>query len=285
MRARSIAIVLLALVFAAGAMVLARAWVASQRAVPAAAVKSAPARAVLVVTDALPMGHILKAENLAWQNWPNGTINSGYILQGTKSPADFAGSVLRSAIAKGEPLTQDRVVAPGNRGFLAAVLRPGMRAVSLSVDATSGISGFIFPGDQVDILMTHVLPSEGTPQRKATETIVRDVRVIAIDQKVAGKQEEPAVARNVTVEVTPKQSEILAVATAMGKLSMSLRSVAAGPNETRDENPMPISGRSQQTYTMDSEASRLIGGRGPAAPRVIVLHGASSEDVTFRAPR
>src|SRR5208283_4074728 len=101
----------------------------------------------------------------------------------------------------GEPVTADKIVAPGDRGFFAAVLRTGMRAVSIAVDSTSGIAGFVFPGDQVDILLTHTLPAEDSSPHRATETILRDVRVIAIDQKVSSKQTEPVVVHNVTVEV------------------------------------------------------------------------------------
>ena len=285
MRMRGVIFVVLALVFAGGTLLLARAWMAAQtNTANSTRTAPAPARAVLVAKEALSMGVLLKPENLVWQNWPEGDINSGYILQGTRTPADFAGTVVRLPIGKGEPITADRVVAPGDRGFLAAVLRPGMRAVSIAVDATSGIAGFVFPGDQVDILLTHALPTDGAVTHRATETILRDVRIIAIDQKVATKADEPpVVVRNVTVEIAPKQSEIIAVATAMGKLSLSLRSIERGPGDTAENaaNPMPVADRRHQTFTLDSDASRLLGVSASAAPHITVIHGSQSQDVAI----
>src|SRR5947208_1470660 len=93
-------------------------------------------------------------------------------------------------LAGGEPITDARVVAPGSRGFLAAVLRPGMRAISVPVTITSGIAGFIFPGDHVDLLLTYALPaapseaSKSNYDHKAAETVLRNIRVIGIDQRM-----------------------------------------------------------------------------------------------------
>jgi pilus assembly protein CpaB len=168
--------------------------------------------------------------------------------------------VARQPFGPGEPITENKIVAPGSRGFLAAVLRPGMRAVSVPVTATSGISGFVFPGDQVDILITHPLAASGGKgegvQHQASETVLHDVRVLAVDQKLDSKGGDAVVAHTATLEVTPKQSEVIAVASEMGKLSLSLRSLTTPPGEeaTADSADNPGSG----TFTLDSEVSQLL---------------------------
>jgi pilus assembly protein CpaB len=140
------------------------------------------------------------------------------------------------------------------------VLRPGMRAVSVPVTATSGISGFVFPGDQVDILITHQLPviggNAGELEHKAAETVLHDVRVIGVDQKLDSKNGEALVAHTATLEVTPKQSEIIAVATEMGKLSLSLCSLVSSPAENSTTDA--AASDNQGTFTLDSEVSQLL---------------------------
>src|SRR5205823_8833981 len=109
------------------------------------------------------------------------------LLGGPKTPESFAGWVSRNPISGGEPVTESKIVQPGSRGFLSAVLRPGMRAISVPVTVTTGISGFIFPGDQVDLLMTYTVPTPPSPDKdkkanydhKAAETVLRNIRVIA----------------------------------------------------------------------------------------------------------
>ena len=135
-----------------------------------------------------------------------------------------------------------------------------MRAVTVPVTATSGIAGFVFPGDRVDILITYPIPvPSGTPnaiQHKAAETVLRDVRVIAMDQKLDSKDGEAVVAHTATLEVTPKQSEIIAVANEMGKLSLSLRSLVPSPADKGTTDSSKVAKR--HSYTLDSEVSQLF---------------------------
>ena len=260
MRPRSLILFTVALALAGGTTMVARGWLAQQAAKALAnAPKEAPARSVLVVRRGLARGQILKQQDLTWQVWPSGRLDPNYILSGSRSPAAFAGWVARVPLAAGEPVTQAQIVAPGNRGFLAAVLRPGMRAVSVSVTVISGIAGFVFPGDRVDLLITYPVRLKGSGgdpvQHAAAETVLRDVRVIAIDQKLVSKDGEASVAHTATLEVTPKQSEIIAVANQMGKLSLSLRSlVNPGDEQVADST----NGGHPVTYTLDSEISPLI---------------------------
>jgi pilus assembly protein CpaB len=283
MNARSISMLTLALVLAAGAAITARNWLdAERRSLAPLPPLERPVHSVLVAKAPLPLGYILKAEDLAWQPWPTETNGMPYILSGAGRPEDFAGRVVRSPFAAGEPLTAGRLVAPGERGFLAAVLQPGMHAASVAVTATSGISGFVFPGDRVDVLLTHILPDpsqetsstgSANSQRRATETVLRNIRVLAVDQRADSKDKEVVVARTATLEVTDKESELLALVAEMGKLSLSLCSLvpddaSAGPSQSQ-----------RSSFTLDSQASHLLSpGRTGVTGRVAVLHGGKADE-------
>jgi pilus assembly protein CpaB len=226
---------------------------------------------VLIARTPIQRGQILRPDDLAWEPWPEGGIAKNYILIGTRTPEAYSGWVARLPISAGEPLTEAKIIAPGNRGFLAAVLRPGMRAVSVPVTVTSGISGFVFPGDSVDLIVTYSVqdrPQAGQAnagpllEHKVSETVLRDVRVIAIDQKLDSKPGEAVVAKTATFEVTPKDSEVIALASEMGKLSLSLRSLVPGPAELSHEiNDSPTGAPGSpptETYTLDSDVSPLL---------------------------
>ena len=115
---------------------------------------------MLIARAALKRGQILRPEELIWQVWPDGALDKNYIvLGGPRAPESFAGWVVKNPVAAGEPITEEKIIAPGDRGFLAAVLTPGMRAISVPVTVTSGISGFIFPGDRVDLVLSYPVPS------------------------------------------------------------------------------------------------------------------------------
>ncbi len=261
MRARSFLLLVVALALAGGSALVARSWLAQQAAKTAARLEQpkTPAKAVLVARGAITRGQILKPSQLTWQNWPSGALDPSYILRDTRPASSFAGWVARQPIAPGQPVTLTQIVAPGSRGFLAAALHPGMRAVSVRVTATSGISGFVFPGDRVDILITYPVPAgkNGGYQHKASETVLSDVRVIAIDQQLTGKAGHAYLAHTATLEVTPKQCQIIALASQMGKLSLSLRSLARAnkkPKELTDSQSDPL----RVTYTLDSQISPLL---------------------------
>jgi pilus assembly protein CpaB len=263
MRARTLILFAVALILAGGTALLVRSFLAEKNVEAEAKALAKPAamqKSVLVARGAIARGQILKPQDLSWQAWPEGEINKNYIQSGTRTPDSFAGWVARDPIAAGDPISDAKIVSPGSRGFLAAVLRPGMRAISVPVTATSGISGFVFPGDQVDILITHQLPAvggnSGELEHKASETVLHDVRVIGVDQKLDSKNGEALVAHTATLEVTPKQSEIIAVAAEMGKLSLSLRSLAPSPTENSTADA--AAGDNQGTFTLDSEVSQLL---------------------------
>ncbi len=292
MRLRPLILLFFAILLAGGTAMLARAWLAAQRTTVTAEASPiavpAPTKSVLIARVALQRGQILKADDLVWQPWPDGGLDKAYVVMGSRTPESFAGSVARYPLAPGEPITEPKLVAPGNRGFLAAVLRPGMRAVSVPVTVTTGISGFIFPGDSIDILITHALPNKTGGamgyEHKVAETVLHDVRVIAIDQRLDARAGEAVVAHTATLEVTPKQSEIVALASEIGKLSLSLRSLVRNPLETppSDESAPTDSqgGAVAATFTLDSEVSPILGKPllnkdNPDSNGVTILRGSS----------
>ena len=272
MRARTLILFLVALLLAGGTAILVRSWLAQQRTTEVTAAPmpppDLPQKSVLVARGQITRGQILKPENLAWRPWPESGIDPANIQAGTKPLESFAGWVARERIGAGDPITETKIVQPGSRGFLAAALQPGMQAISVVVTPASDVSGFILPGDHVDVVITHTLPGTGDNpgmQHRAAETVLRDVRVLGVDQKLDSKG-EAVVAHTATLEVTPKQSEIIAVASEIGKLSLGLRSLGTPQSEDRDSSGDASSG----TYTLDSDVSRLISQKDNA---VTVLRG------------
>src|SRR3954469_15875929 len=204
---------------------------AQQAAAAPAAVPVGPK--VLVAKKALPVGTIIDATSLGYQPWPKELMQSAYYTEG-QPDADtqkLLGTVVRYQVSAGQPLTRGSLVGPKDRGFLAAALGPGMRAITVPVNASTGVAGFVFPGDHVDVVLTQEVKGGGDgPSLKVSETIVRNVRVLATDQRFTDKNDdgktEVKTFSNVTFEVTPRIAEKVAVAQSMGTLSLSLRSIA-----------------------------------------------------------
>ncbi|MET0370266.1 MAG: Flp pilus assembly protein CpaB [Sphingobium sp.] len=222
-----------ALIIAITTALLARSMLSSSSApqVNAASMPDADLPHVLVATKALPVGTILDAESFRFQPWPKDLIETAYYLKGQADPVKLAGSVVRNAITAGQPLTQGGLIKPGERGFLAAALGPGMRAITVPVSAQSSVAGFVFPGDRIDLMLTQSVEGGGDGAAlKVSETILRNLRVLATDQRMdaMGPDGKPLVQTysNVTIEVTPKIAEKIAVAQTIGSLSLSLRSIA-----------------------------------------------------------
>ncbi|HEX2762375.1 MAG TPA: Flp pilus assembly protein CpaB [Allosphingosinicella sp.] len=223
-----------ALLVAAVTAVMAKNMFTGASAPAAAAAPVVPAGPeVLVATRSLPVGTIVDATAFRFQRWPEGLVQPAYYIKGKPGvePAGLIGTVVRNEITAGQPVTQGSLIKPGERGFLAAALGPGMRAITVPVSATSGVAGFVFPGDRVDLVLTQEVQGSGDgPPLRVSETILRNIRVLAVDQRMTSKGADgkPVVAEvsTVTLEATPKIAEKIAVAQTIGGLSLSLRSLA-----------------------------------------------------------
>lgn len=234
---KKVILLVAALFIAAITAFMARSMFTGAAAPQAAALAPAPTGPkVLVATKALPVGTIITADSLRYQPWPKELIEEAYFKEGADGPEgtsldSLVGTVVRNAVTAGQPLTQGSVVKPGDRGFLAAALGPGMRAVTVPVSALTGVAGFVFPGDRVDLVLTQNVNANSGPPLKVSETIIRNLRVLATDQR-----SQPSVDENgntivsqyklVTIEATPRIAEKITVAQSIGTISLSLRALA-----------------------------------------------------------
>ena len=273
---RRIIVLLIAVIAAGGTAMYARSWIEGQQTIAAAApAPQAVEHEVLVADLDMTAGSFVKPQHLRWQQWPTDDVPESYVLRGERTEAEMIGAVVRRRIAVGEPITDGAVVKPGERGFLAAVLNPGMRAVSVPITATSGHSGLIFPGDRIDLILTHALTSPKGEQR-VSETVLRNIRIIAMgvetaDDAEAGQPNEKA--KTATLEVTPAQAETVTLLTELGKLSLSLRSLAA---DGEAEGAVPVAADS---FTWDRDVSQVLR-TGRLSSRLLVLRGSNTQDVT-----
>ncbi|WP_088344429.1 MULTISPECIES: Flp pilus assembly protein CpaB [Rhodomicrobium] len=222
---------------------------------------------VLAATRDLPSGTLLRPSDIGWKNLEPGEMRPGNLLKGQMTEADLQGTVTRRDFATGEPLIASELVMPGDRRFLAAVLRSGKRAASISVDASQNSSGLVLPGDRVDVILTQNLgDATGDPSRKSVgETVLRDLRVVAVGQSLGGQAKPPStdtaaptaestVPKTVTLELSESEAEILFVAGQLGGLQLSIRPLEGTDVSIAAAEPRP------PTWASDvSPALREIG--------------------------
>jgi len=291
MSGRGVLLILALLLLGASAIFFGRAWLLAQnqpQPQPVAAAPKPVVTLVMVAKSDIPVGTFLREDMLGWQAWPNDTLDPNYMVQGqndpkTQAPYDtksLVGTVARLPIAAGQPITNARIVHPGEQGFLAAALKPGMRAITVGVSEVSGIAGLVFPGDRVDLLLTHEIPNsagQSGEMRHASETVLENIRILAIDQSLSHQTDAkqtpgPAVVgKTATIEVNPKQAEMVAVAGTLGALSLSLRSLASpdGGTTVTDIRDIPDPDRGT-TFTLDTDVSRVL---AVAPPRPVATRG------------
>ena len=282
MSMRRMLFLLIALIASGSTIVVGRMWLQSQKPAPVAA-EAAPVSTVpmvLVAKGNIPAGTFLRPENLRWEHWPENGIAPSYVTDNKRKVEDYVGAVVRVGVNDGEPITDARVMKPGDRGFLAAVLQPGDRAITVNVTPSSGLAGLVFPGDKIDLVASFKVEFEGKADGNthlphwASETVERDLRVLAVDQRVDDQNKEVVVAKTVTLEVTPKQAEIIAIVSELGKFSLSLRSMP------QDGEPPP-SDNEAASYTWDSEAARMLAPPGSAGngKTVTIVRGGDVKEV------
>jgi len=194
-----------------------------------------PTDDVLVAGRDIPIGTTISEQDLSWQPWPRTAIAASYVRRSqlTNGTADLIGTIARSTLFAGEPITQAKL-ARTDGAFLAALLPAGMRAVAIGISVDTGAGGFILPNDRVDVIMTRRDPNS---DRYITETILQNIRVLAIDQAVEEQNGLPVViGRTATLELTADQSEIVTVAQQMSdRLNLALRSLADAQEKPGDD--------------------------------------------------
>ena len=242
---------------------LAKSWMDGQAQKPVEVQTQSMTEVVVVARD-VASGAALQADDLRYEKWPEQSITPRLIVhQSDNDPkAQYVGQVARRALVEGEPLSAASLFRTDASGVLAGLLAPGMRAVSISITNPSAVSGFITPGDKVDIVLAADFQntlerdkkgSSSIIQRYAAETVLTDVKVLAIDQQIARAHDGAAIpGKTATVEVSPKQAEILTAAGMMGTLQLVLRGLPADKTEPQ-QAALPEAG-----YTGDTEASKAL---------------------------
>ncbi|MCC8938650.1 Flp pilus assembly protein CpaB [Bradyrhizobium sp. Arg68] len=202
-----------------------------------------------VAARPLPRGTLARDEDFTIRSAPPEKVPPGAILESPDSKAGLPGSLVRKFVDAGSPITLQDILRPKDRGFLASVLAPESRAISIKVDEESGVAGLIRPGDYVDVVLTQVFEKAEPARRALAETVLRNVRVIAIDQEIAqgGRAISAAVgkvAQTVSLELTPEQVKKVTVAKQLGTLSLAVRSAVdqwekadAGATSSCDVSP------------------------------------------------
>jgi pilus assembly protein CpaB len=269
-----------------------------------------PPMKILVAAQPLQAGTLLKDTDLREREFPAAAVPEGSFTVSDDARAEIRGAMLRHYLDAGTALVQADVLRPRDRGFLAAVLSPGTRAVSIGVDAKSGASGLISPGDLVDVILTQEFQRGDTPagHRVSAETVLSLVRVIAVDQQIA--QGAPAaipsatpahVASTVTLQVSPEQANRLAVAERLGRLLLTVHPIEAegdtGKSALTASPPIMVAERDPPAglippseparpggaTTFGSDVSAALSRDEPAAsPHMRLIEGNKVSEVTFQ---
>jgi pilus assembly protein CpaB len=257
------------------------AWISSRPPPTAVAAVPPPPTKVTVLAAAHPLraGSLLKPEDLTAKEIVVSDRRPDMSVDNVDTRHALSGAMVRRSLSAGEPIRSGDVMRPGDHGFLAAVLEPGMRAVTVGVDATTGAAGLIWPGDRVDLILTQTMQEATLPlgRRVAAETVLSDARVIAIDQQLvqgADASNNNGQARTVTLEVTQEQAARVSVATRLGRLSLAVRSADASP--TASAKPA-----SNTTWAVD--VSPALGAEPPAPTQnTIHVYQGSAEAKEFK---
>jgi len=197
---------------------------------------------VLVAAKDIKMGDRVGPANMTWQDWPANSLRP-YMVSKVSMPdalSKLKNARARADLFEGEPLSEKKLVMPDSAGFMAAILPKGMRAISVRISAETGAGGFILPNDRVDVLITRKQSSDGGKNKTITEPVLRNVRVLAIDQTftVNEKGEKVKVGQTATLELEPYMAEILAMSESSGQLTLALRSLADnGDSKLGDDGP------------------------------------------------
>jgi len=192
---------------------------------------------VLVASQTLQPGTALTPSLVRWQEWPKSAVDSSFITHDATPDLDQAlkGTAVRASMVAGEPLATTKFVHADGTGFMAAMVDPGMRAVSVGISTESDAGGFVLPNDRVDVIVTGKISE--SPIRYRAITFLRDVRVLAVDQTYKeDKDQRTVLAKTATLELSPLQAELIETAQAAGTISLSLRALGEPAQKAADES-------------------------------------------------
>lgn len=236
-------------------------------------INKVPMTSVLVAAKDMIMGERLIDATVAWRDWPTANVVDAMITKEEKPDAlaAYQNARARLPIYDGEPIVERKLVLPGSNGFMSAILPKGMRAISVGVSEHSTAGGFILPNDRVDVLLTRKLDDAKTGQKVInTETVLSNVRVLAINQTFRQEAGSDAVTvtegKTATLELDPRQTEIISMVESAGELSLALRSLAESGDLGLGDAPPVLS---------DKYANMNGAGKG-GTDRVIVRYGVES---------
>lgn len=256
-------------------------------------------RAILIAAHPIPSGTFLRSEDVTWKEVSPGAEppDPMEIAKDADAESKYLGAVTAKEFSTGEPLLISKLVKPGDRAFLSTLLTPGTRAVSIAVDAAQSESGLLLPGNRVDIILTQTFDSNDATRKSVGETILKNLRVIAVDQRLGpapaatGKTPNPetAIPKIVTLEVTEHEAQALMVAGRLGRLEVALRSLGhtdadesyhaadVGPLWASDVSPA-LKAMSRPVATPARMATPVALPPAPAARKPIeVMHGSKIE--------
>ncbi|MBB4183454.1 pilus assembly protein CpaB [Sinorhizobium terangae] len=219
-------------------------------------IEQAPTVNVLVASKSLPVGSRLGADAIHWMAWPKDGIVEGLITEENRPGAveDLSGAVVRLPIFTGEPVRQEKIADSSSR-IMSSLLPAGKRAVATEITVATGAGGFILPNDRVDVIMVRKSDNDGV---YLTETVLSNVRVLAIDQQVEEKDDgsKSVVGTTATLELTPDQSKVMTVAQQMAeRISLALRSVADAQEADTNAADYLLSGDGQPSIQLIKSGS------------------------------
>jgi len=227
-------------------------------------------KSILTAAYPIPAGTLLRPEDVTWKDMNAAEVKADTILREEGAESKFLGALTNRDFAAGEAFVTSALIKPTDRAFLAALLSPGSRAVSIPVEASQSASGLIMPDNRVDIILTQTFGESGDPARKSVgETVLKNLRVIAVDQRL-GPQAPPGVVaskldnalpKTITLEVSEREAEILTVASQLGKIEVTVRALGRAEHAPFPEKPgMPA------TWAGDVSPALTSLRRAPAAP-------------------
>lgn len=237
-----------------------------------------PQTPVLVMVRDVSVGELMTPADFVWRDWPDETLNVNYYTQDIfpEAPVDLAASVVRTAMVENEPVLPHKLVTKGQTGYMAALLTPGMRAVSVEISTDNASGGFILPGDRVDVMIAYAVEVEVEGEmvtQPTVTTILENVRILAIDQlfgENAGGQF--AIGSTATVELEPDQARLLVVAEQLGTVSLALRAL----QDAEDGGPT----LARTDFLIDVDPVQAGGGQGADPGTVRIYRQGQATTVT-----